>query len=69
MANGPTTAEAEEILSSDGVHIIPDILCNGGGVIVSYFEMVQNQSSIQWEEEEILEPAGEKDERGISFCI
>jgi glutamate dehydrogenase (NAD(P)+) len=53
MANGPTTIEAEEILSSNGVHIIPDILCNGGGVIVSYFEMVQNQSNIQWEEEEI----------------
>jgi glutamate dehydrogenase (NAD(P)+) len=53
MANGPTTKEAEEILSSNGVHIIPDILCNGGGVIVSYFEMVQNQSIIQWEEEEI----------------
>ncbi len=53
MANGPTTVEAEELLSLNGVHIIPDILCNGGGVIVSYFEMVQNQSSIQWEEEEV----------------
>ncbi len=53
MANGPMTREAEEILRSNGVHIIPDILCNGGGVIVSYFEMVQNESSIQWEEEEI----------------
>ena len=54
MANGPTTVEAEEILTSNGVHIIPDILCNGGGAIVSYFEMVQNQARIQWEEEEIL---------------
>jgi len=53
MANGPTTREAEKILRSNGVHIIPDILCNGGGVIVSYFEMVQNESGIQWEEEEI----------------
>ena len=53
MANGPTTTEAEEILNSNGVHLIPDILCNGGGVIVSYFEMVQNQSNVQWEEEEI----------------
>ncbi len=53
MANGPTTIEAEKILISNGVHIIPDILCNGGGVIVSYFEMVQNQSCIQWEDEEI----------------
>jgi glutamate dehydrogenase (NAD(P)+) len=38
MANGHTTREAEEILSSNGVHIIPDILCNGGGVIVSYLK-------------------------------
>jgi glutamate dehydrogenase (NAD(P)+) len=53
MANGPTTREAEELLSLNGVHIIPDILCNGGGVIVSYFEMVQNESSTQWEEEEV----------------
>jgi glutamate dehydrogenase (NAD(P)+) len=53
MANGPTTVEGEEILKSNGVHIIPDILCNGGGVIVSYFEMVQNQSNTQWEEEEV----------------
>ncbi|MHC1753933.1 MAG: Glu/Leu/Phe/Val dehydrogenase [Methanosarcina sp.] len=55
MANGPTTIEAEEILRSNGVHIIPDILCNGGGVIVSYLEMVQNESRIQWEEKEIEE--------------
>ncbi|HPS89281.1 MAG TPA: glutamate dehydrogenase, partial [Methanosarcina vacuolata] len=53
MANGPTTFEGEAILNSKGIHIIPDILCNGGGVIVSYFEMVQNQSSTQWEEEEV----------------
>ncbi|HEY3362301.1 MAG TPA: Glu/Leu/Phe/Val dehydrogenase [Methanosarcina sp.] len=53
MANGPTTIEGEAILNSKGVHVIPDILCNGGGVIVSYFEMVQNKSSIQWEEKEI----------------
>lgn len=53
MANGPTTREAEEVLISNGVHIIPDILCNGGGVIVSYFEMVQNESSIQWDEKEV----------------
>jgi glutamate dehydrogenase (NAD(P)+) len=53
LANGPTTKEAEEILSLNGVHVIPDILCNGGGVIVSYFEMVQNQFSIQWEKDEI----------------
>ncbi|MGA2934121.1 MAG: Glu/Leu/Phe/Val dehydrogenase [Methanomicrobiales archaeon] len=50
LANGPTTLEADEILSSQGVHVIPDILCNGGGVIVSYLEMVQNFSMDQWSE-------------------
>lgn len=53
MANGPTTVEGEAILNSKGVHIIPDILCNGGGVIVSYFEMVQNYSGMQWEEDDV----------------
>jgi glutamate dehydrogenase (NAD(P)+) len=47
MANGSTTVEGEAILNSKGVHIIPDILCNGGGVIVSCFEMVQSKSSTQ----------------------
>ncbi len=53
MANGPTTPEADEVLSAKGVHIIPDILCNGGGVIVSYIEMVQNFDMWSWEEEDV----------------
>ncbi|MDD1664179.1 MAG: Glu/Leu/Phe/Val dehydrogenase, partial [Methanomicrobiales archaeon] len=53
LANGPTTLEADEILSSQGVHVIPDILCNGGGVIVSYLEMVQNFSMDQWSEADV----------------
>jgi glutamate dehydrogenase (NAD(P)+) len=53
LANGPTTLEADEILSSGGVHVIPDILCNGGGVIVSYLEMVQNFSMDQWSEADV----------------
>lgn len=53
MANGPTTPEADEVLFAKGVHIVPDILCNGGGVIVSYLEMVQNFDMWSWDEEDV----------------
>jgi glutamate dehydrogenase (NAD(P)+) len=52
-ANGPCTKEADEILLSRGVTIVPDILANGGGVIVSYFEWVQGMASFFWSEEEV----------------
>jgi glutamate dehydrogenase/leucine dehydrogenase len=52
-ANGPVTPEADEILFKNGVFVIPDILANSGGVIVSYFEQVQNQMNYYWSEEEV----------------
>lgn len=48
LANGPTTIEADEILHDKGVFVIPDFLCNAGGVTVSYFEQVQNASLDRW---------------------
>ena len=53
FANGPTTPEADDILGKEGKHILPDILCNAGGVIVSYFEMVQNFDMWQWDESDV----------------
>ncbi len=53
LANGPTTPEADEILYKNNVHVIPDFLCNAGGVTVSYFEMVQNFYMYTWEEAEV----------------
>ncbi|MBU5450916.1 Glu/Leu/Phe/Val dehydrogenase [Acetivibrio sp. MSJd-27] len=54
-ANGPTTVAADNILNQKGVVVVPDILANAGGVIVSYFEWVQNIQSVSWNEEEVNE--------------
>jgi len=52
-ANGPVVPEADPILAASGVTVIPDILCNAGGVIVSYFEWAQNRASLAWTLEEV----------------
>ena len=52
-ANGPVTPEADRILDSKGVFLIPDILCNAGGVTVSYFEWVQDENHLFWDEQDV----------------
>src|SRR3954454_11748446 len=52
-ANSPTTPKADAILADNDVHVIPDVMANAGGVIVSYFEWVQNMQHLRWEEDEV----------------
>jgi glutamate dehydrogenase len=60
VANGPVTSEADKILDSGGVTILPDVLANAGGVVVSYFEWVQNNMGYYWSEKEVLDKLEEK---------
>jgi glutamate dehydrogenase (NAD(P)+) len=52
-ANSPTTPTADEILAGNGAHVIPDVMANAGGVVVSYFEWVQNLQHFRWEEDAV----------------
>jgi|SRR5215211_7325397 len=57
-ANSPTTPKADDILNDKGVFVIPDVMANAGGVVVSYFEWVQNLQHFRWDEDEVNDRLG-----------
>jgi glutamate dehydrogenase len=68
-ANGPTTPEADDVLKSRGIFMVPDFLCNAGGVTVSYFEGVQNDMNFYWTREEVLEKLDTKMTQAFSSVL
>jgi glutamate dehydrogenase (NAD(P)+) len=59
-ANGPTTPDADDYFKEKGIFLIPDFLCNSGGVTTSYFEGVQNDMNYYWSKEEVLKRLDDK---------
>ena len=57
-ANSPTTPAADAVLADKGVFVVPDVMANAGGVVVSYFEWVQNLQHFRWEEREVNDKLG-----------
>jgi len=59
-ANGPTTPEADAVIKKRGIFMVPDFLCNAGGVTCSYFESVQNDMNFYWSKDEVLKKLDDK---------